>query len=67
MAKVLGSANILRKALNAGNGLSFGAWQMLPGTYLSRTIARCGFDWICIDTEHGNIAGESVYGYRERH
>ena len=31
---------------------------MLPGSYLSRVIARSGVDWICIDCEHGNIAGE---------
>ncbi|TKA38496.1 hypothetical protein B0A49_13741, partial [Cryomyces minteri] len=28
---------------------------MLPGTNHARTIARCGMDWICVDTEHGNI------------
>jgi hypothetical protein len=60
MASVLKNANTLRKALHTGNGLSFGAWQMLPGTHLSRAIARTGFDWICIDTEHGNIAGMEV-------
>lgn len=60
MASVMNKANALRKALNTGSGLSFGAWQMLPGTHLSRTIARTGFDWVCIDCEHGNIAGEST-------
>ncbi|KAF2274531.1 Phosphoenolpyruvate/pyruvate domain-containing protein [Westerdykella ornata] len=34
---------------------SFGAWQMLPGTNISRAIARSGVDWICVDCEHGNI------------
>lgn len=58
MAKIMDNANTLRKALHTGSGLSFGAWQMLPGSYLSRTIARAGYDWICIDCEHGNIAGK---------
>jgi 4-hydroxy-2-oxoheptanedioate aldolase len=58
MASVLNKANTLRTALHTGSGLSFGAWQMLPGSYLSRTIARAGYDWICIDCEHGNIAGK---------
>ena len=31
---------------------------MLPGTNVSRVIARQGFDWICVDCEHGNIAGQ---------
>ncbi|RMD40534.1 hypothetical protein DV735_g4582, partial [Chaetothyriales sp. CBS 134920] len=40
MSKSLSVANTLRKALYKGNGPSFGAWQMLPGSHLSRTIAR---------------------------
>jgi len=54
------AANRLQKALRTGSGLSFGAWQMLPGSNHSRTIARCGFDWVCVDTEHGNIDGMDV-------
>ncbi|KIW95128.1 uncharacterized protein Z519_03712 [Cladophialophora bantiana CBS 173.52] len=61
MATIMKNANTLRKALNTGSGLSFGAWQMLPGTHLSRTIARAGFDWICIDCEHGNIADNEMH------
>ena len=52
------AANKLQKALRTGSGLTFGAWQMLPGSNVSRTIARCGFDWITVDTEHGNIDGK---------
>ena len=51
------AANRLQKALGSGSGLSFGAWQMLPGANLSKVIASCGFDWVCVDTEHGNIDG----------
>ena len=51
------AANRLQKALRTGSGLTFGAWQMLPGSNQSRTIARCGFDWVAVDTEHGNIDG----------
>ena len=35
--------------------------QMLPGTNLSRAIARAGFDWICVDCEHGNIADHEMH------
>ncbi|MCJ1359821.1 MAG: hypothetical protein MMC33_009824 [Icmadophila ericetorum] len=55
------AANRLQKALRTGSGLSFGAWQMLPGANLSRTIARCGFDWIVVDTEHGNIDDSAMH------
>ena len=51
------NANRLQKALNIRPGTSFRAWQMLPGTNLSRVIARAGFEWVCVDCEHGNMAG----------
>jgi 4-hydroxy-2-oxoheptanedioate aldolase len=55
------TANRLQKALRSGSGLAFGAWQMLPGTNHCRAIARCGYDWICVDTEHGNIDGSTTH------
>jgi 4-hydroxy-2-oxoheptanedioate aldolase len=51
------ATNRLQKALRTERGLSFGAWQMLPGANHARLMARSGYDWICVDTEHGNIAG----------
>ena len=51
------AANKLHKALHSGSLTTFGAWQMLPGANHTRTIARCGFDWQLVDTEHGNIDG----------
>ncbi|ORY13470.1 Pyruvate/Phosphoenolpyruvate kinase-like domain-containing protein [Clohesyomyces aquaticus] len=50
----LQEASRIYKAFQKG-GPTFGAWQMLPGTNNSRAIARSGVDWICVDTEHGNI------------
>ena len=34
---------------------------MLAGTNLSRCISRVGIDWICIDTEHGNIDDSQMH------
>lgn len=51
------AANRLQQGLRSQRGLSFGAWQMLPGANHARFMARSGYDWICVDTEHGNIAG----------
>lgn len=34
---------------------------MLPGTNISRTLAQAGPDWICIDTEHGNISDDHMH------
>ena len=54
------TANRLQKALKTSRGLSFGAWQMLPGANLARLVASTGYDWICVDTEHGNIDGKAL-------
>ena len=56
--KAMQAANRFQNALKSSTGQSFGAWQMLPGSNLSRLISKCGFDWICVDTEHGNIDGK---------
>jgi 4-hydroxy-2-oxoheptanedioate aldolase len=61
MASIMNKANKLRTALHTGSGLSLGAWQMLPGSHLSRVMARCGFDWILVDCEHGNIADADMH------
>ncbi|KAF2731177.1 Phosphoenolpyruvate/pyruvate domain-containing protein [Polyplosphaeria fusca] len=50
----LQEASRIYKAFKRG-GPTFGAWQMLPGSNHARAIARSGVDWICVDTEHGNI------------
>ena len=57
-ATTMQAANRLQKALRTGSGLSLGAWQMLPGSNISRLIARTGFDWVVVDSEHGNIDGD---------
>lgn len=48
------------KAFQKG-GTTFGGWQMLPGTNHARAIARSGVDWICVDTEHGNINDSQMH------
>lgn len=35
---------------------SYGAWLNLPDLYSAEMIARMGFDWICIDLQHGLIS-----------
>ena len=35
--------------------------QMLPGTNLSRMLARSGPDWICVDTEHGLLSDPHMH------
>ncbi|KAI9734141.1 MAG: hypothetical protein M1818_006654 [Claussenomyces sp. TS43310] len=56
MASAMQEANVLKKALHAGQKEpAMGFWQMIPGSNVSRVMARCGPSWILIDQEHGNI------------
>jgi len=52
------AANRLMVALK-GASPAFGCWQMIPGSNVSRTLARTGVDWVLVDQEHGNIDGQS--------
>ena len=61
MASTMQKANRLRQALSSKTATTFGAWQTLPGGNLSRVIARAGFDWVCIDCEHGNIGDNEMH------
>ncbi|KAI9926262.1 hypothetical protein ASPWEDRAFT_30652 [Aspergillus wentii DTO 134E9] len=56
------AANRLQKSLRKGTP-SFGAWQMLPGTNLTRVICRSApnIDWLLIDLEHGNLSDDSMH------
>ena len=54
MATIMQEANVLRRKMASG-GQAMGFWQMIPGSNVSRTLARCGVDWILVDQEHGNI------------
>jgi len=48
------AANRLKVALEEGRQ-AMGCWQMIPGSNVSRALARSGVDWVMVDTEHGNI------------
>ena len=38
---------------------AIGGWCVMPGSFSAEVMARAGFDWICIDLQHGLI------GYQE--
>lgn len=42
--------------------VTFGAWQSLGNSVSAENLARQGFDWIIIDTQHGSIEWEQVAG-----
>jgi len=36
-------------------GVAIGAWCAIPSGLTVEAVARCGYDWICIDMQHGCI------------
>jgi len=57
-------ANRLKVAMEDGKGASMGIWQMIPGSNVSRVIARTGVDWVLVDCEHGNIDGKHLFPFK---
>jgi 4-hydroxy-2-oxoheptanedioate aldolase len=49
----------LRDIWNDG-GTTLGAWLSVPSTVTAEATARAGFDYICLDTQHGAIEYSDV-------
>ncbi|TMB94589.1 MAG: 2,4-dihydroxyhept-2-ene-1,7-dioic acid aldolase [Chloroflexi bacterium] len=48
----------MREALN-GTKPAVGGWCVIPGSFTAELVASAGFDWVCVDVQHGLI------GYQE--
>jgi 4-hydroxy-2-oxoheptanedioate aldolase len=53
----------IKKALIEAKGQKpiVGSWLMFPGASLARSVAQQGFDYILVDTEHGNIDDAAMH------
>lgn len=51
--------NKFRKAL-LNRELTFGAWMQIGHPAIAEIFAKAGFDWICVDLEHGAIDLETM-------
>jgi 4-hydroxy-2-oxoheptanedioate aldolase len=49
----------LREILTGGK-TSVGGWCVIPGSFTAEVMARAGFDWICIDQQHGLIGYQQM-------
>ena len=47
-------ANATRATLRAGRA-AYGAWLSIPSSFSAEVVAHQGFDWVCIDMQHGVI------------
>ena len=43
------------QAIWARQGAALGGWLTLPSSVSAEVMAHCGFDWVCIDLQHGLI------------
>lgn len=39
---------------------TFGAWCSIPDPFAAEVLAQCGFDWACVDLQHGLAGLESA-------
>ena len=49
----------LREAVSEGRA-TLGGWCSLPSSLSAELMGRSGFDWICIDTQHGLIGSHEM-------
>jgi 4-hydroxy-2-oxoheptanedioate aldolase len=39
---------------------TYGGWCTMPGTVNAEIVGRAGYDWVCVDTQHGLIGYDSM-------
>lgn len=43
-----------------GGEATIGGWCSIPSSFSAELMGRCGFDWVCIDTQHGVIGYDQM-------
>ncbi len=43
------------RAIWAQQGAALGGWLTVPSSVSAEVMAHCGFDWVCVDLQHGLI------------
>ena len=49
----------LRELWDSGR-VTIGGWCAIPSTFSAELMGRSGFDWVCIDTQHGLIGYDQM-------
>jgi len=47
-------SNLVKEKWGRGE-IAYGAWLTVPSAYSAEVIAHAGFDWACVDMQHGHI------------
>ena len=50
------------KAKWANGEVTFGSWLSIPSSFSAEIMAHQGFDWVCIDMQHGVIDYQAMVG-----
>lgn len=50
------------RQLWASGGTAFGAWVMLREPLVAEVASRAGYDWVCIDLQHGVVGFDDLAG-----
>src|SRR4051794_27514385 len=53
------TASSLRARVHGGETV-YGGWCLIPSPFLVEVVAAAGFDWICLDRQHGLIGYETM-------
>lgn len=53
------SGKTLRELWDASED-TLGGWCVIPSAFGAELMGRCGFDWVCIDTQHGLIGYDQM-------
>ncbi|HEY4028209.1 MAG TPA: aldolase/citrate lyase family protein [Candidatus Dormibacteraeota bacterium] len=43
-----------------GGGVTVGGWCTIPSAFSAELMGRSGFDWVCIDTQHGLVGYDQM-------
>lgn len=46
--------NLVKQKWQRGE-IAYGAWLTIPSAYSAEIVAHAGFDWVCVDMQHGHI------------
>ena len=41
---------------------TYGGWCTMPGSVNAEIVGRAGYDWVCVDTQHGLIGYDVMMG-----
>ena len=57
--------NTALRAWRAGKG-TVGCWLSMANTYSAESLASIGFDWVCVDLQHGLIDYQDLVHHAAR-